>query len=126
MNSQLLGQKIASIRKNHHHMTQKQLAKFSGIDANYLSRIERGTTTRVSVYTIYQIAQALNVTMEDLINDLSKSPEPTKTAHPNQKALNEYLNQLDDQTSEFLAKRILQIMKPNEYLEQSNYAAKYR
>ena len=50
----------------HREMTQKQLAQDAGINAVYLSQIERGRRTG-STRTLAKIAEALNVDIDDLI-----------------------------------------------------------
>ena len=57
--------KIARIKSD---ITQEQLAEKIEISPTHLSNIETGTT-RVSLTTIVSIANALNVTMDDLLCD---------------------------------------------------------
>ncbi|MNK02888.1 anaerobic benzoate catabolism transcriptional regulator [compost metagenome] len=63
----LLGARIQELRQVK-GLTQPQLAALIGFkDYQSLARIENGRVT-TSVYNIYQIAQALTVTIEELFN----------------------------------------------------------
>ena len=57
--------KIARIKAN---LTQEKLAEQVGISPTHLSNIETGTT-RVSLSTMVCLANALSVTMDDLLCD---------------------------------------------------------
>ena len=57
--------KVARIRME---ITQKQLADRVSVSPTHLSNIETGST-RVSLTTIVKIANALNVTVDDLLCD---------------------------------------------------------
>ncbi len=57
--------KIARIKAD---MTQEQLAELVGISPTHLSNIETGTT-HVSLVTIVRLANALSVTVDDLLCD---------------------------------------------------------
>ena len=52
--------------RSHRNMTQSQLAAAAGINAIYLSQIERGKRTG-SIKTLAAIAQALNIAVDDLL-----------------------------------------------------------
>lgn len=63
----LLGARIQEIRQNK-SMTQPELGNLiGGIDYQSIGRIENGRVT-ASVYTIYLIADALEVGIEELFN----------------------------------------------------------
>lgn len=49
-------------------MTQEQLAEKIGMSTNFIGNIERGVSTP-SATTLFRIALALNVTMQDLLNE---------------------------------------------------------
>lgn len=57
--------KIARIKAD---LTQERLAENVGVSATYMSNIETGTT-RVSLTTLVTIANALSVTVDDLLCD---------------------------------------------------------
>lgn len=57
--------KIARIKAD---MTQERLAEAVGISPTHLSNIETGTT-RVSLVTIVRLANALSITVDDLLCD---------------------------------------------------------
>ncbi len=65
--------KIARIRAE---MTQEQLAEKADISPTHCSNIETGTT-RVSLTTIVEIANALDITANDLLCDQVKAERVT-------------------------------------------------
>ena len=62
----LAGEKAVRVYRDHRGMTQKQLAHSAGINALYLSQIERGRRTG-SARTLSALAEALGVDVDDLI-----------------------------------------------------------
>ena len=62
----LAGEKAVRVYREHRGMTQKQLASSVGINALYLSQIERGRRTG-SARTLSALAEALGVDVDDLI-----------------------------------------------------------
>ncbi len=62
----LAGESAVKTYRVHRGMTQKQLAQDAGINAVYLSQTERGRRTG-STRTLANIAEALNVDIDDLI-----------------------------------------------------------
>ena len=60
------GQNPVRVYRRHRRMSQSELAAASGINALYLSQIERGKRSG-STKTLAAIAQALNVTVDDLL-----------------------------------------------------------
>ena len=62
----LAGEKAGRVYREHRGMTQKQLASSVGINALYLSQIERGRRTG-SARTLSALAEALGVDVDDLI-----------------------------------------------------------
>ncbi|MCC4501820.1 helix-turn-helix domain-containing protein [Limosilactobacillus reuteri] len=105
-----LGQNIHKLRINQ-NLTQEQLAELCSLTVNFISRIERDKTNRVSVFTVQKIAKALNTTIDDLLNDDDDNAKANKQVKPNQQLLNNELNKLDDAKSEKLSKLFLQILK---------------
>ena len=65
MNQIIIGKKIKS-RRDELHMTQEDLCRATGISQPYLSRVERNIMTP-SIKALAKIAQALSVTVDDLI-----------------------------------------------------------
>ncbi|WP_334330533.1 helix-turn-helix domain-containing protein [Companilactobacillus sp. HBUAS59699] len=103
-----VGGNIARERHNQ-KMTQEQLAEFSDLTINYLSKIERGTTTRLSANTLNKIAKSLGVTMDSLMN--GENIESNKKFGPNLRQLANFLNNLEPEQGEQLSKRVLQVIK---------------
>ena len=62
----LAGESAVKAYRAHRGMTQKQLAQEAGINVVYLSQIETGRRTS-STRTLANIAEALNVDIDDLI-----------------------------------------------------------
>ena len=62
----LAGENAIRVYRNHRNMTQKQLAQITGINAVYLSQIERGKRTG-STKTLHAIARALNMDIDSLV-----------------------------------------------------------
>ena len=70
-----IGAKIVYYRKIR-GLTQEALAERSGITPQYLSRIENGHYHKsVSLSTLMKIAEQLNVTMAQLMEDIEKPEE---------------------------------------------------
>ena len=68
-------------------ISQAELEEKADISINFLSKLERNKSTRVSSDTLYLIAQALNTSMESLVNNMPNSDkQPTG---PKQSELNE-------------------------------------
>lgn len=62
-----LGEAIRRIRKKH-GISQEKLALMSEVDRSYVGRIERGDNN-VAALTLIKIAQALNVSLKDLMKE---------------------------------------------------------
>lgn len=60
-----LGRNIAKLRQIK-NMTQRELAKISGISESYLSRIEIGKITHPHIKTVTRIANGLGTNIEGL------------------------------------------------------------
>lgn len=63
----LIGSNIRTIRKQK-GITQEQLSEVADINEKFLSSVENGKETNLSVGYIMSIAIALDVTFEDLIS----------------------------------------------------------
>jgi len=103
-----VGGNIARERHNQ-NMTQEQLAEFSDLTINYLSKIERGTTKRLSANTLNKIAKALGVTMDSLMN--GENIKSSEKVGPNLRQLNNFLNKAKPEQAEQLSKRVLEVIK---------------
>ena len=64
-NQIVIGKKIKA-RRDELHMTQEDLSRAASISQPYLSRVERNVFTP-SIKTLDRIAQALSMTVDDLI-----------------------------------------------------------
>lgn len=103
-----VGGNIARERHNQ-NMTQEQLAEFSDLTINYLSKIERGTVKQVGANTLYRISKALGVTMDSLMtgNDIKSSTE----FGPNLRQLIKFLDELNPVQGEEISKKLLEALK---------------
>lgn len=74
-----LGLKIQQARKEAGY-TQQQLCQNSGLSYSTLAKIERGAIKAPSIFTIQQIAQSLNTSMDSLVGvkSVPKGPGPAK------------------------------------------------
>lgn len=61
------GEKVRQIRKEK-GLSQEALADLAGIDRSYMGHIERGDQN-ITLTKIYQISEALRVSVSDLISD---------------------------------------------------------
>ena len=64
-----LGKNIRYYRTIVRRLRQNQLAEFAQINVRYIGRIETGVTQTMYVEQAYAIAQALGVTVEDLMQE---------------------------------------------------------
>lgn len=94
-------------RRKELNITQEKLAEKSNLSINYISRIERGSSTNISANSLYKISKALNVPMELLMGKVNSS---TKLPGPNQAKLNSYLAKLDLVKSEKLSEQIIDLI----------------
>jgi transcriptional regulator with XRE-family HTH domain len=84
INYEIIGSRIREIRKSK-KMTQEKLAELSGVEPSNISHIERAAT-KLSLPTLVNIANALEVTLDELIYDNLK-----KSAHVSAKLIDELL-----------------------------------
>lgn len=103
MSNDNIGQNIQYYRKKA-HLTQEQLAELSGVTVNYLSKVERNVVKNFSAIIMIRIAESLNVSADDLVY---RGKHKKLKIRPNQKRLNNLLNQLDDSVSEQLAESFI-------------------
>lgn len=74
------------------------------VPVGIVSKLERSIPSATSVSVLLRIADALDVTLNDLVYDDTKDK---LTQAPNQKQLNEILSQLDNETSKQIYKNIV-------------------
>lgn len=72
VNRHVLGNRIRELRKRA-GLTQEELAIFSEVSSNYISMLERGTSS-LNVNNLLQIAKALRVTPNDILIDHFDAP----------------------------------------------------
>ena len=84
-----IGTRIKYFRSKQ-NITQVQLAEISGVEPSNISHIERGAT-KVSLPTLFKIANILEVSLDDLVYD-----SLDKTTHISYKELNQLLADCTD------------------------------
>lgn len=109
MEDNILGRNISRERKQQ-NMTQEQLAEFSDLTVNYLSKIERGIAKKVSAESLYRIAQALNVSIESFFSKEEPAPQELEKG-PYQKQLANYFSTLEADKTEAICKHLLEVLK---------------
>lgn len=109
MEENVLGHNISRERKQQ-NMTQEQLAEFSDLTVNYLSKIERGLAKKVSADSLYRIAKALNVSMESFFLK-DETAEQSIEVGPYHRQLDNYLSSLDIDKAEAICKHLIQVLK---------------
>ena len=57
-------------------MTQEDLAEFSSLSVNFISKIKRTGNQNISIQKLDAIAKALQTSVITLIDESSKTPEP--------------------------------------------------
>lgn len=95
-----IGTRIKYFRSKQ-NITQVQLAEISGVEPSNISHIERGAT-KVSLPTLFKIANILEVSLDDLVYD-----SLDKTTHISYKELNQLLADCTDKE----LKAIIEIAK---------------
>ena len=86
-------------------LSQERLAERSDVSVGYLSKLERSVTDNVSVTVLMRIADALDVTL----NDLAYRDNDSEAVRPeaNCKQLNKMLDELYNKISEQLCQNII-------------------
>ena len=83
----IIGKNIQT-RREECHLSQSQLGKAIGSTQSYISTIENGSGSRVNCVKLYSIAQALNVSIDDLMGrEGSYPPKYTLLNENNQKII---------------------------------------
>ena len=76
----IIGKNVARIRKEK-KLSQEQLAYLSDIDRTYIGYIENAKYN-ITISKLQQIAEALEVSISELINEYVKKPEQIEIASP--------------------------------------------
>lgn len=64
-----IGKRIQSIRQTRTDLSQEALARELGVSWITVSRLERGVGTSLNIDRLHEVADALGVTVADLIQD---------------------------------------------------------
>lgn len=109
MKEPLLGSNIKK-RRTAIGLSQAELAEKAEISINFLSKLERNKSTRVSSDTLNLLAKALNTSMESLVNgDRNKQEQPQMG--PKQAQLNKLLNSYPLIEREQLSEHVLGLLE---------------
>lgn len=94
-------------RRKECHLSQSQLGKAIGSTQSYIAAIENGSGRIVNCVKLYSIAQALDVSMDDLMGrEGSYPPKYTLLNDSNQKIIIEMIQVLLDKQQEPQGKSI--------------------
>ncbi|MCM8822709.1 MAG: helix-turn-helix transcriptional regulator [Candidatus Omnitrophica bacterium] len=67
----IIGASVKKVRKSA-GITQEELSRKTGLDPSFISHIERGTK-KASIETIFKIANALQVPLEELFSQIPRA-----------------------------------------------------
>lgn len=90
------------------HLTQEKLAEKAKISVNFLSKLERGASRTVSAETLQHLANALKISMEELLNGIDG--EHSYTKGPYEIQLDEILASYSQTQREEICKGIITIL----------------
>jgi transcriptional regulator with XRE-family HTH domain len=99
INYEIIGSRIREIRKGK-RMTQEKLAELSGVEPSNISHIERAAT-KLSLPTLVSIANALEVTLDELVYD-----NLNKSSHVSAKLIDDLLSDCSDEELKAIAEVI--------------------
>ncbi|WP_251547692.1 helix-turn-helix domain-containing protein [Limosilactobacillus caecicola] len=105
-----IGETIAKVRRKR-KMTQEQLAEQSEITVNYLSKIERGAAQNFSAINLINIAQALQISIDQLVSGSIERIDSNQEPTPNITELNFLLSKFDNHHREAIAGSIVKAIK---------------
>lgn len=108
MKEPLLGSNIRK-RRTAIGLSQAELAEKAGISINFLSKLERNRSSRVSSDTLNLLAKGLNTSMESLVNGDSK--QTLTEMGPKQAQLNKVLDSYTLLEREQLSEHILGLLE---------------
>lgn len=95
------------------HLTQEKLAEKAGMSVNFLSKLERGASRTVSAETLQRLANALEISMEELLNSINK--EYSYTKGPYEIQLGKILKSYSQTQREEICKGIITILNAQEH-----------
>lgn len=95
------------------HLTQEKLAEKAGMSVNFLSKLERGASRTVSAETLQRLANALEISMEELLNGINK--EYSYTKGPYEIQLNKILKSYSQTQREEICKGLITILNAQEH-----------
>ena len=99
----------SKIRKYRHlaGMTQEELAEYSNLSVNYISKIEREKKQNVSIEKLVDICNALDISVEEILDSKHNLP-------PNAIELITYLRDSDSSNIDEICEQLLLLMKKME------------
>lgn len=89
------------------HLTQEKLAEKAGMSVNFLSKLERGASKTVSAETLQHLANALEVSMEEL---MSRTKESNTAKGPYEVQLSKLLDNYSQDQREAICKGLITIL----------------
>ena len=98
-----LGAQVQDFRRRK-GLTQEKLGELTSLSEDTISSIERGVNIP-KIETIFRIANALNVSLAELLNVAAGSPEPGE----NQEKIDRLIDMVGDQRGEFIDAVINQV-----------------
>ena len=93
-------------------MTQEELAEYSNLSVNYISKIEREKKQNVSIEKLVDICNALDISVEEILD--SKHNLSIKSLPPNAIELITYLRDSDNSNINEICEQLLLLMKKME------------
>ena len=103
-----------NIAKQRHtmHLTQEKLAEKADMSVNFLSKLERGASKTVSAETLQHLANALDVSMEELMSGTEKAH---LTKGPYEIKLSKLLDSYSQGQREAICKGLLMILNAQKH-----------
>lgn len=96
--------RIQRIKKN---MTQEKLAEYSDLSVNFISKLERGQKTNISINKLLDICNALSITIATLLDDDLNQSDLT----PSTKELIKLLKELDSKHADEISSNLIPLVK---------------
>ena len=86
MDTHVLDRERLRLRRLQLHLSQQQLGSKIGHDQGYVSRLERGEITEITVRTLARLADALDLSIEYLLHRSDDPTPPQKRPLPRKAA----------------------------------------
>lgn len=101
----------SKIRKYRHlaGMTQEELAEYSNLSVNYISKIEREKKQNISIEKLADICNALDVSIEEMFDD--RHNVSIRKLPPNAVELITYLKESDNPNIDKICEQLLNLMR---------------